>query len=50
LVAVIAAGAAGPPFFLQDRFCTAKGANAHRLRYVTSLLRLDSQAAGWKLN
>ena len=39
-----------PPFFLQDRFCTAKGADANRLRYVTSLLRLDGQAAGWKLN
>ena len=39
-----------PPFFLQDRFCTAKGADAERLRYVTSLLRLDGQAAGWKLN
>ena len=39
-----------PPFFLQDRFCTAKGADADRLRYVTSLLRLDGQAAGWKLN
>jgi hypothetical protein len=38
-----------PPFFLQDRFCTAKGTDADRLRFVTSLLRLDGQAAGWKL-
>jgi cytochrome c553 len=38
-----------PPFFLQDRFCTAKGTDAHRLRFVTSLLRLDGQVAGWKL-
>jgi hypothetical protein len=39
-----------PPFFLQDRFCTAKGTDADRLRFVTSLLRLDGQVAGWKLN
>ena len=38
-----------PPFFLQDRFCTAEGADADRLRYVASLLRLDGPAAGWKL-
>jgi hypothetical protein len=38
-----------PPFFLQDRFCTAKGTDADRLRFVTSLLRLDGQVAGWKL-
>jgi len=39
-----------PPFFLQDRFCTAKGTDADRLRYVTSLLRLNGPAANWKLN
>ena len=39
-----------PPFFLQDRFCTAKGTDADRLRYVTSLLRLNGQVDGWKLN
>jgi hypothetical protein len=39
-----------PPFFLRDRFCTAKGTDADRLRFTTSLLRLDSQVAGWKLN
>jgi hypothetical protein len=33
-----------PPFFLQDRFCTAKGTDTDRLRYVTSLLRLDGEA------
>ncbi len=39
-----------PPFFLQDRFCTAKGADADRLRYVVSELGPGPQAAGWKLN
>ena len=39
-----------PPFFLQDRFCTAKGTDADRLRFVTSLLRLEGKVAGWKLN
>jgi len=39
-----------PPFFLQDRFCIAKGTDVDRLRFVTSLLRLDGQVAGWKLN
>jgi hypothetical protein len=38
-----------PPFFLQDRFCTAKGTDVDRLRYVTSLLKLDDQVADWKL-
>jgi cytochrome c551/c552 len=41
---------ATPPFFLQDRFCTAKGMDADRLRFLTSQLRLDgTRAAGWKL-
>jgi hypothetical protein len=40
-----------PPFFLQDRFCTAKGTDANRLRYVTSQLNLTrTRAEGWKLN
>jgi cytochrome c553 len=40
-----------PPFFLQDRFCTAKGTDVNRLRFVTSQLKLDgTRAAGWKLN
>ena len=40
-----------PPFFLQDRFCTAKGTDADRLRFVTSQLQLDdTRAANWKLN
>jgi hypothetical protein len=39
-----------PPFFLQDRFCTAKGTDADRLRFVASQLKLDgSRAADWKL-
>jgi hypothetical protein len=40
-----------PPFFLQDRFCTAKGTDTDRLRFVTSELKLDgTRAANWKLN
>jgi hypothetical protein len=40
-----------PPFFLQDRFCTAKGTDADRLRFVTSQLKLDNtRAANWKLD
>jgi cytochrome c553 len=40
-----------PPFYLQDRFCTAKGTDADRLRFVTSELKLDdTRAAQWKLN
>jgi hypothetical protein len=39
-----------PPFYLQDRFCTAKGTDADRLRYVASQLKLDNtRAADWKL-
>jgi hypothetical protein len=39
-----------PPFFLQDRFCTAKGTDTDRLRFVTSELKLDgTRAANWKL-
>ena len=40
-----------PPFYLQDRFCTAKGTDADRLRFVTSQLKLDgTRAAKWKLD
>jgi hypothetical protein len=40
-----------PPFFLQDRFCTAKGTDADRLRFVTSQLNLNgTRATQWKLN
>jgi hypothetical protein len=40
-----------PPFYLQDRFCTAKGTDADRLRFVTSQLKLDgTRAANWKLD
>jgi hypothetical protein len=40
-----------PPFYLQDRFCTAKGTDVDRLRFVTSQLKLDStRAAKWKLD
>jgi hypothetical protein len=40
-----------PPFFLQDRFCTAKGTDVDRLRFVTSQLKLEgTRAARWKLN
>jgi hypothetical protein len=36
---------------LQDRFCTAKGTDADRLRFVTSQLKLDgTRAANWKLD
>ena len=39
-----------PPFYLQDRFCTAKGTDADRLRFVTSQLKLnDTRMAKWKL-
>ncbi len=39
-----------PPFFLQDRFCTAKGNDRDRLVAVTSGLNLTgTRAANWKL-
>ncbi|WP_231081643.1 cytochrome P460 family protein [Jiella flava] len=39
-----------PPFYLQDRFCTAKGTDRDRLVHLTSELKLDdTQAAHWKL-
>ncbi len=41
---------ATPPFFLQDRFCTAKGTDRDRLAYLASALKLDrTPAANWKL-
>jgi hypothetical protein len=42
---------ATPPFFLQDRFCTAKGADRDRLLTVTSRLDLNgTRAEKWKLD
>ncbi|HUF78955.1 MAG TPA: hypothetical protein VMR44_08570, partial [Thermoanaerobaculia bacterium] len=39
-----------PPFYLQDRFCTAKGADTDRLYYLTGHLDLEgTRAADWKL-
>jgi hypothetical protein len=41
---------ATPPFFLQDRFCTAQGTDRDRLAYLAAGLKLDhTPAAGWKL-
>jgi hypothetical protein len=41
---------ATPPYFLQDRFCTAKGTDRDRLAYLTSALKLSgTPAADWKL-
>ena len=40
-----------PPFFLQDRLCTAKGTDTERLHYVTGELKLDrTPASQWKLH
>ena len=42
---------ATPPFFLQDRFCTAKGADRDRLLTVTTRLDLNgTRAEKWKLD
>jgi hypothetical protein len=39
-----------PPFYLQDRFCTAQGADTNRLYFLTGRLNLTGTAAeGWKL-
>jgi hypothetical protein len=39
-----------PPFFLQDRFCTAEGTDTERLRDLTAKLNLaGTRAADWKL-
>jgi hypothetical protein len=41
---------ATPPFFLQDRFCTAQGTDRDRLAYLASGLNLDkTPAQDWKL-
>jgi hypothetical protein len=38
-----------PPFYLQDRFCTAKGADTQRLYFLGAHLNLEgTEAAGWK--
>lgn len=38
-----------PPFYLQDRFCTATGDDRNRLYYLTGKLNLDEIAKDWKL-
>jgi hypothetical protein len=39
-----------PPFYLQDRLCTAEGPDVDRLHYLVTHLNLaDSEAEGWKL-
>jgi hypothetical protein len=41
---------ATPPFYLQDRFCTARGDDPQRLYYIAGHLNLNGTAAqGWKL-
>ncbi len=41
---------ATPPFLLQDRFCTAEGADRNRLAYLAGGLKLaGTPAAEWKL-
>ncbi|HWA89474.1 MAG TPA: cytochrome P460 family protein [Rhizomicrobium sp.] len=40
---------ATPPFFLQDRFCTSKSADAKRLYYVAGTLKLKPPMQDWKL-
>ena len=41
---------ATPPFYLQDRFCTARGEDAERLKFLVGHLNLDGTAVeGWKL-
>jgi hypothetical protein len=41
---------ATPPFFMQDRLCTAQGADAARLRYISGNINLDNTpGADWKL-
>ena len=40
---------ATPPFYLQDRFCTAKGADTSRLYFLAGNLNLNNTAAeDWK--
>ncbi|GLS19195.1 hypothetical protein GCM10007874_22120 [Labrys miyagiensis] len=41
---------AAPPFYLQDRFCTAKGDDPERLKFLVGHLNIDKTAADdWKL-
>ncbi|GJL84167.1 MAG: hypothetical protein DHS20C01_38010 [marine bacterium B5-7] len=41
---------ATPPFYLQDRFCTAKGADRDRLHFVAGHLNVEGSAIqDWKL-
>ena len=41
---------ATPPFYLQDRFCTASGSDTDRLYHMVTRLNLnDTPAEGWKL-
>src|SRR5207248_433038 len=41
---------ATPPYFLQDRFCTAQGPDRERLSYIARNLNLSgTQAQDWKL-
>jgi hypothetical protein len=41
---------ATPPFYLQDRLCTARGEDTERLKFLVGHLNLDGTAAeGWKL-
>jgi hypothetical protein len=41
---------ATPPFYLQDRFCTAEGRDRDRLFYLAGHLDLDgTPAADWSL-
>jgi hypothetical protein len=41
---------ATPPYYLQDRFCTAKSTDAQRLYFAVRHLDLDgTDAQGWKL-
>lgn len=41
---------ASPPFYLQDRFCTAKGPDRDRLAYIAGGLKLEGKPeAQWKL-
>ena len=39
-----------PPFYLQDRFCTAEGTDRDRLKYLVENIHLEDTAInGWKL-
>jgi len=40
---------ATPPFYLQDRFCTAQGDDRDRLYYLAGKINLDNLAKDWKL-